>query len=83
MLLDENYLETFPKEIRYDKFVLIDSMGELGENFIGAYDSEIEAYKDYKKVSTKSKKILKANVTYVNINGMTFFHSYEKIRVII
>lgn len=79
MLLDESYIETFPKEIRPNKFVLVDSMGDLGENFIGAYDSEIEAYRDYKKVSTKSKKILKANVTYVNINGMTFFHSYEKI----
>ena len=80
MLLDESYLETFPKEVRYNKYVLVDSMGNLGENFIGAYDSEIEAYKDYKKVSSRSKRILKANVTYVKINDMTFIHSYEEIQ---
>ncbi|MDU2459629.1 MAG: hypothetical protein E7D28_06680 [Clostridium sp.] len=79
MLLDESYFDTFPKEVRYNKYVLVDSIGTLGENFIGAYDTEIEAYKDYKKVSTKSKRIFKANVTYVKLGNRNYMYSYEEI----
>lgn len=79
MLLDESYFDTFPKEVRHNKYVLIDMMGTK-ENFIDAYDSEIEAYKDYKKVSTKTKRIFKANVTYVKIGNRKYMYKYEEIQ---
>lgn len=80
MLLDESYFDTLPKEVRHNKYVVIDGFGTLGESYMGTYDTEIEALRVYKKASSKSKRILKANVTYVKIEGMTFMHSYEEIQ---
>lgn len=78
MLLDESYFETFPKEIRYNKYVLIEHKDTVAERVLCAYDSEIEAYKDLKKCSTKCN-VIKANVTYLDLEGLKVLYKYEEV----
>lgn len=80
MLLDESYFDTFPKEIRYNQYVLVLNRGTYAERVLKAYDSEIEAYKIYRKCSGKLKSVVKAKVTYVNIEGRKFLYDYEEIQ---
>lgn len=59
MYLDESFFDTFPKEVKYNQYVVIDAYGTFAECYMGAYYSEIEAYKIYKKASSKSRRLLK------------------------
>ncbi|ASW42852.1 hypothetical protein [Clostridium isatidis] len=79
MLLDESFFDTLPTEVRYNQYVVIDGFGTLGESYLGTYASEIEAYKMYKKASSKYKRIFKANVTFVKIGNRNYMKSYEEI----
>ncbi len=79
MLLDESYFDTFPKEVRYNQYVVIDGFGTLGESYMGTYNTEIEALRIYKKECSKSKRMFKANVTFVKIGDRNYMKSYEEI----
>ena len=58
MYLDESFWH-ISKEVKYNQYVVIDAYGTFAECYMGAYDSEIEAYKIYKKASSKSRRLLK------------------------
>lgn len=69
----------FPQETVKNKFVLLENKGTEKERILGAYDSEVEAFKIYKKVSHSKKIILPANIILADIHGMKVICGYEEI----
>lgn len=69
----------FPQEIEKNKFVLLENKGTENENILGAYDTEIEALRIYKKVSHNRKIVIPANVIIANVHGVKMICGYEEI----
>ena len=66
-------------EIKENQYVLIENRGTQVEKLLNSYDTEIEAFKVRKKSKSKID-IIRANVKYVTIMGMTFLYDYEIIK---
>lgn len=75
----DEFFDKFPKEIEENKYVLIEHKGTIAERLLLAYDTEIEAYRDLKKCSTKCK-VVKANVIYIDLEGFKVLYGYEEIQ---
>ena len=69
----------FPQETVKNKFVLLENNGTEKERILGAYDSEVEAFKIYKKVSHNRKVIIPANVIIADVHGVKMICGYEEI----
>lgn len=67
-------------EIRENKYVLVENKGTFAERILCAVDTEIEALRMYRKLRTKLKVIVKANVRYAEIEGMKFLYDYKEIQ---
>ncbi|WP_252243189.1 hypothetical protein [Clostridium sp. ZBS14] len=81
-MADDNKLMSildFPKEIVKDMYALVEHKGTEREKLLGAYPSEIEAFKIYRRVSHNDKVIVKANIIYHNVHGMKVMCGYEEI----
>lgn len=65
-------------EVKENQYVLIENRGTMVENLLNAYDTEIEAFKVRKRSKSKID-IIRANVRYVTIMGMTFLYDYKII----
>lgn len=79
---DDNNLMSildFPQETVKNKFVLLDNKVTEKERILGAYDSEVEAIKIYKKVSHNRKVIISANVIIADVHGVKMIYGYEEI----
>lgn len=74
----KDFFDKFPKEIEENKFVLVEHKGTIAERVLHAYDTEIEAYKILKKCSTKCT-VVKANVTYIDLEGLKVLYDYEEV----
>lgn len=59
MTLDE-IIEGY--EVIENQYVLIENKGTFAERILDVFDTEIEALKYYRKVSTKLKAVVKATV---------------------
>lgn len=79
----EEFVETFSEDtfIRKGQYVLVENRGTFAERTLSAYDTEIEAF----RIKMKSKikiDVVKADVKYVKLKGITFLYSYEEIQEI-
>lgn len=70
--------DQFPKIVKENEYVLILNRGTIAEKLYSTYDSELEAYKVGSKLEGK-KTIIRANVTYTDLNGFLTIHDYEEI----
>lgn len=69
----------YPREVVPNMYALVEHKGTEKENLLGAYPSEIEAFKIYKRVSHNDKSIVKANIIYHVVHGMKIMCGYEEI----
>lgn len=75
-------IEDFPQELLPNQYMVIEDKGMDTERLLGNFDSEIEAYKVYKKVSHKDKNIIFGNVFYTELIDVKIIQRYEEIKVI-
>lgn len=73
-------LEEIVDKWEYEKnqYLLIENMGTIAERTFNVYDTEIEAYRA-KKRSKRKIDIVKANITYITIDGLRLIYEYEVI----
>ena len=77
-------LDEFAKEFGKDwtvkkgQYVLVENKGTFAERTLSAYDTELEAFKIRKRSSTNIS-VIKADVRYVTLEGITFLYDYEPI----
>ncbi|WP_300902319.1 hypothetical protein [uncultured Clostridium sp.] len=76
MALDE-IIEGF--KVIENQYVLVENRGTFVERILDVFDTEIEALKYYRKVSTKLKAVVKANVIYAKIEEIDIIYSYEEV----
>ena len=65
-------------EVKEGQYVLVENRGTIAERILNAYDTEIEAFKIRKKSNTNID-VVKANVRYVTLSGITFLFDYEEV----
>lgn len=77
----EEFAETFAEDtfIKKGQYVLVENKGTFAEKTLGAYDTEIEAFRIRMKCDSKVD-VVKADVKYVKLEGITFLYSYEEIQ---
>lgn len=71
--------EAYPEDVK-NQFVLLEDPNTEFEKILGAYDSEIQAHKIYKKVSHDRKKVVRADVIYKTIMGLTIIYGYRNVQ---
>ena len=76
----EEYVKEFGKDwaVKKGQYVLVENRGTFAERTLSAYDTELEAFKIRKRSSTNIS-IIKADVRYVTLEGITFLYDYEPI----
>lgn len=76
----EEFAKEFGKnwKVKEGQYVLVENRGTIAERTLNAYDTEIEAYK-IKRKSNTNIDVVKANVRYVNLKGITFLYDYEEV----
>lgn len=72
--------EKYPEEVRENYYILIENPDNIKESVLGAYATEIEALKIFRKVSHHRKKVVKGNAIYKTILGTTVLWGYEEIK---
>lgn len=64
------------KKFKEDMYVLINNYGLSNEDVIGAYETEVLAFKDSKRLGCRNKKIVKADVEYICVENIDFMWDY-------
>ncbi|QAA31181.1 hypothetical protein [Clostridium manihotivorum] len=77
---EEGYIlfSKYPEEIEENKFLLIENPDNFKRKLLGEFDTEIEAYQIYKKVSHHRKKVAKGKVIYKTVLGTRLLWDYEE-----
>lgn len=65
-----------------NRFLLVLFNGEYGETVKYCGADELEAYRQYKRLSNHTKKIIKADVIQKRILDVDFIISYDNVEVI-
>ena len=72
-----DFEQDLPKEKVRDSFIVIGNEENEEYEAIVAYESELEAYRAYKNISCKNKKIIKGTAIYGDLFGMRVLLGYE------
>lgn len=72
-----DFEQDLPKEKVRDSFIVIGREENEEYEAIVAYESELEAYRAYKNISCKNKKIIKGTAIYGDLFGMRVLLGYE------
>lgn len=72
-----DFEQDLPKEKVRNSFIVIGSEENEEYEAIVAYESELEAYRAYKNISCKNKKIIKGTAIYGDLFGMRVLLGYE------
>lgn len=62
-----------------NQYVLVENKGTIAERVLCACETEIEALALYRRVRTKLKTVVKANITYAEIGNVKFLYDYEEV----
>lgn len=72
-----DFEQDLPKEKVRNSFIVIGSEENEEYEAIVAYESELQAYRAYKNISCKNKKIIKGTAIYGDLFGMRVLLGYE------
>lgn len=72
-----NFERDLPKEKITNSFIVLGNAENEEEEALVAYESEIEAYRAYKNISYKNKRIIKGTAIYGDLFGMKVLLGYE------
>lgn len=76
----DEFAKEFGKDwiVKKGQFVLVENRGTIAEKTLSAYDTELDAIKIKRRCRSKVD-VVKADVRYVTLEGISFLYDYEPI----
>lgn len=84
--IDESYLMTFddiPKKRVPNKYIVVEHRKNGDNHVMGYFDTEIQALKVFRKLSSNSRSLFFGTAVYLDGGGLDIMYSYEDVEIIL